>query len=103
MTNSAYQETALHIVQTILTKIDAIRFAEDYDALSHSEKSTWLEKAYIQQHYGDLAQFSEAALKDILHAERGVVNAWKKQVGRVTTARNRLRALLIEVSTLLSI
>jgi hypothetical protein len=88
-------------VQTILTKIDAIRFAEDFDVLSQPEKSSWLEKAYLQQHYGDLTQMSEVAMKDILNAERGVVNAWKKQVGRVTTARNRLRALFIEVSLVL--
>ena len=100
MTTAASQETAHSIVQTILTKIDAIRFAEDFDVLSQADKSVWLDQAYLQQHYGHL-DLSDQARHDILNTDRVALNSWKKQVGRVTTARNRLRAMFTQVSHLI--
>jgi hypothetical protein len=87
-------------VQTVLNKIDMVRFAEDFNVLSQSEKSNFLDQAYIQQHPADFQGLGERAQKSMLDGDRAVLNAWKKQVGRVTTARNRLRALFLEVNYL---
>jgi hypothetical protein len=97
LTTAASQETAHNIVQTILTKIDAICFDEDFDL---PDKSAWLDRAYLQQHYGDL-DLSEPARHDILNTDCVLLNSWKKQVGTVTTARNRLRAMFTQVSHLI--
>jgi hypothetical protein len=98
LTTSASKETAQNIVQMVFEKIDVIRFAEDFDLLNQTEKSDWLDRAYIQQHPADFEGLSEHAQKLKVEQDRRSVNAWKKQVGRVTTARNRLRALFIQVS-----
>jgi len=84
----------------ILTKIDAIRFAEDFNLLSQFDKSIWLDRAYIQLTPNRFQGLTEAQKKAKMEGERSLVAAWKKQVGRVTTARNRLRALFIKVSWL---
>jgi hypothetical protein len=82
----------------VLSKIDMVRFAEDFDILTQTEKSNFLDQAYIQQHPVDFRGLGQQAQKHMLDADRAVVNAWKKQIGRVTTARNRLRALFLQVN-----
>jgi hypothetical protein len=81
----------------IFTKIDAIRFAEDFNDLTQIEKSSWLDRAYVQEHSHQYQGLAGAAQKALMDSERQLVNGWKKRVGRVTTARNRLRGLFTEV------
>jgi hypothetical protein len=82
----------------VLSKIDMVRFAEDFDILCQIEKSNFLDQAYIQQHPVDFRGLGQRARKHMLDVDHMVVNAWKKQVGRVTTARNRLHALFLQVN-----
>jgi hypothetical protein len=81
----------------VLTKIDAIRFAEDFDLLSQTEKSAWLDRAFFRQHYGHLPDFIDQVPPNLPEDDRIPLGIWKKHVGRVTTARNRLRALFLQV------
>jgi hypothetical protein len=93
------QQTAHNIAESILTKIDAIRFAEDYNELSQIQKSNWLDRAYVQDHPKTFEGMGPQDIKVRMYADRGEVRLWRKDVGRLTTARNRLYELFINVST----
>ena len=82
----------------VLSKIDMVQFAEDFDNLSQTKKSDFLDQAYIQQHPINFPGLGKQAWKHMLDMDHAVVNAWKKQVGRVTTARNCLHAFFLQVN-----
>jgi hypothetical protein len=79
------------------TKINAIRFAEDFNILTQQQKTTWLECAYMQQFPNMFSGLTAEAKKAGMDAERAQVDTWKRQLSRVETARNRLYSLFIEV------
>jgi hypothetical protein len=93
-----YEGVAYRIMHSIMTKVDSIRFAEDYNGLSQAEKTKWLNEAYIKAH-ANLFEGVDAADIPAIFAERKVdVSAWKAQTGRQTMARNRLYQLFLNVS-----
>jgi hypothetical protein len=96
--NASWTETAYRVTGTVLTKMDAIRFADDFRQLSQRDRSNWLEIAYMESHEDDYGGLSLKEKQDKLKEDRDQVRAWKKEVGRQTTARNRLYELFIEVS-----
>lgn len=92
------QGVGYRIAQSILSKIDSLRFAEDWNLLSQGEKSNWLDQAYIQAHPKGYANLAPRAVTAALERESEDVKSWKKEVGRVTTARNRLLRMYLTVS-----
>jgi len=99
LTAATSQETAHHIIQMFFTKIDAVRFAEDFNDLPQRQKSAWLDRAYMQQFPSTYGGLTDAQKKAAMDEDGPQVIAWKRQIGRVSTARNRLLALFREVST----
>lgn len=83
-------------MHSIMTKVDSIRFAQDYNILTQVEKTKWLNEAYVRAHP---IIFEDVDLPDIpvVMAENDVA-VWKAQMGRQTMARNRLYQLFLNVS-----
>ena len=96
--NASWTETAYRVTGTVLTKMDAIRFADDFRQLSQKNRCNWLEIAYMESHEEDYGGLSLKEKQDKLKEDRDQVRAWKKEVGHQMTARNRLYELFIEVS-----
>jgi hypothetical protein len=77
--------------------VDAIRFAQDYNSLSQRQKGGWLDMAYMEEHadvYEGLSQADKAAN---LAEDKDEQRAFKSQLGRATTARNRFLQLFMQV------
>ena len=92
--NERWTETAYRVTGMVLTKMDAIRFADNFRQLSQRDRSKWLEIAYMESHEEDYGGLSLKEKQDKLKDDRDQVRAWNKEVRRQTTARNRLYELV---------
>jgi len=78
-----------------MTKVDFVRFAHDYNDLNQQEKTKWLNDAYAAE-FPNL--FEGIANREAVFAEhKADLMAWRRQIGRETTARNRLYELFLNV------
>jgi hypothetical protein len=81
----------------VLNKLDAIRFVDDYNGLTQMEKSSWLDEAYVQAHESRYEDLSDDEMVRMMDKDRDEIRLWKREVGRATTARNRLFQLFLKV------
>lgn len=92
------QDISFQIVFSVLSKIDAIRFAHDYNQLNNRQKQAWLRERYIQEHEHQLSDMSSQEIDVKLREDQDLVAKWKKAKGDTTTARSRLLDLYLHVS-----
>jgi hypothetical protein len=95
--NSGSTEAAYRVVGMVLNKLDAIRFADDFNELTQQGKSNWLDEAYVQAHESRYEDLSDDGMQERLNEDRDEIRLWKREVGRATTARNRLFQLFLKV------
>jgi hypothetical protein len=74
-----------------------IRFAFDFRLLSAASKTTWLREEFIQAHPARYRDLNNNDLRAALKRDGKLYNKWKRKVGRMTLARNRLLELYFSV------
>lgn len=78
-----------------MTKVDFVRFAQDYNHLNQQEKTRWLNDAYAAE-FPDLFE-GIADREAVFREQKANIVTWRRQIGRETTARNRLYELFLNV------